>query len=77
LILRPVHPALVFQVHVIRLHRCHLPARRVHHQNTGDDVSEDAESLEDNLLCVLTGCLITLGSYSVLKVDDQNVIHVH
>jgi len=66
-----------FQVHLIRLRRCHLPPRRVHHQNTDDDISEDAESLEDNLLCVLTGSLITLGSHSVLKVDDQNVIHFH
>jgi len=69
LILRALHPALVFQVHLIRLRRSHLPARR--------DVSEDAESLEDNLLCILTGWLDTLGTHSVLKVDDQNVIHVH
>jgi len=38
---------------------------------------EHAANIEDELLCVVAGCLITLGPCSVLKVDDQNIIHVN
>jgi len=46
-------------------------------ENSGDDVGEHAASIEDELLCVVAGCFITIGPHSVLKVDDQNVIYVH
>jgi len=46
-------------------------------ENSSKDVDEHATSFEDKVIWVVTGYVIILGSYYVLKVDDQNVIHVH